>query len=154
MELDELFDDVLSANLLIGAVKWQSRWRYFAGTLEEWTFDYATYDPSYRPSPDDKSFRGGLLLVDQSNADAFCAVMKPYELESPTVARWVKEHGPDAVPLVMVADFDNRSFIHGYTEPVEARSNYLAPGWRGLEDDPYKHVPREISAPWRSAVRE
>jgi hypothetical protein len=150
MSSDDLLDGVLSADTLIGAVKWRSRWRYFAVTLGEWTFDYPTYDPDYNPSPDDTRFRGGLHRVDQSNADEFCAVMKPYELDAATIARWVKQHGRDAVPLVMVADFDDRFFVHGYTEPVEPKSNYLAPGWRGVEDDPYKHVPPEVSAPWWS----
>jgi hypothetical protein len=150
MESNDLLDDILSAHLLIGAVKWRSRWRYFAGTLGEWALDYPAYDPAYRPSPGDATFRGGLLRVDQSNADEFCAVMKPYELGTGTIARWVKQHGCDAVPLVMMADFDARFFVHGYTEPVEPRSNYLPAGWDGVEGDPYEHVPPEVSAPWRS----
>jgi hypothetical protein len=149
MGSDDLLDDVLSANLLIGAVKWKSRWRYFAGTLGDWTFDYLAYDPSHRPSPADKDFRGGLLLVDQSNADAFCAAMQPYELAPATIARWAERHGADAVPLVMVADFDARFFVHGYSEPIEPKSKYLPAGWRGVEDDPHKHVPPEVSAPWQ-----
>jgi hypothetical protein len=153
MDGDEMLNNVLSAHLLIGAVKWRSRWHYFAGTLGEWTFDYPAYDPSYRPPPGDKTFRGGLLQVDQSNADEFCAVMKPYELNPETIARWVKQHGRGDVPLVMVADFDDRLFVHGYDEPVEPKSNYLPTGWRGIEDDPYGHVPPEISAPWRPRGR-
>ena len=149
MASDELLDDVLSAHLLIGAVKWRSRWRYFAGTLGEWTLDYRAYDPSYSPSVGDKSFRGGLICVDQSNADEFCVVMEPWELAPAEISVWVKQHGCDAVPLVMVVDFDKRFFVHGYSEPVEPKSDYLPNGWQGVEDAPYNHVPDAVSAPWR-----
>ena len=148
MARPELLDDLLSSHLLIGAVKWRSRWRYFAGTLGEWTLDYRAYDPSYTPPAGDKSFRGGLMCVDQSNADEFCAVMEPWELAPGEIADWVKHHGSESVPLVMVVDFDERLFVHGYSESVEPKSTYLPKGWQGIEDDPYKHVPSQVAAPW------
>jgi hypothetical protein len=149
MTHDELLELIMSDELLIGAVKWRSRWRFFAGTLGEWTLDYPAYDPDYRPDPGDRQFRGGLLRVDQTNADAFCAVMEPYELRPEQIRAWVKEHGAANVPLMMVVDFDALTFVDGYHEAFVPKSEYVPAGWRGIDGDPYAHVPSEVSGLWR-----
>jgi len=150
MNRDEILADVESESLLIGAVKWRSRWRYFAGTLGEWTLDYPAYDPSYQPAPGDRSFRGGLLRVDQTNADQFCEVMRPYELRPEEIRSWVKERGAVNVPLMMVVDFDERKFVDGYHEAFVPKSEYVPAGWQGIDGDPYDHVPPEVSDLWRA----
>ncbi len=144
MRRDDLLEDILHDELLIGAVRLRSRWRLFAGTLGEWTLDYAAYEPGCNEVP--KDFRGGLLRVDVDNADAFCAAMEPFELQPEQLLAWIAEHGPQALRLTMVVDFDRRTFVHGYLEPVEPKSNYVPAGWTGIEDDPLKHVPQEIAA--------
>jgi hypothetical protein len=51
---------------LIGAVKYNSEWRFFAGVLAEWVMDYKKYDPSFSPSEEDNTFRNNILVVNGS----------------------------------------------------------------------------------------
>jgi hypothetical protein len=149
---DEILALVLSDELLIGAVRWRSRWRFFAGTLGEWTLDYAAYDRDYSPPAGDHTFRGGLLQVDQSNADEFCTAMEPWELSRDQIRAWVKEYGARNVPLMMVVDFDTLTFVDGYHEAFVPKSQYVPAGWRGIDGDPYEYVPSDVCELWHNAT--
>lgn len=132
---------------LIGAVKHKSQWRFFAGTIAEWNLDYASYDPGYDPSKSSYLFRGGLLTVDETKADAFCIAMSEHELSHDDVRSLVAEKGAEKVPLTVVVNFDEKLFVNGFYDL--AIEEYVPTGWRGVFDDPLKYVPDEVRAIWQ-----
>src|SRR5689334_7558961 len=121
MQEHELLHEVLTDSFLLGAVRLNERWRVYAGTLAEWTLDYPSYDPDNEPrSEEDRmSFRNGLWYVDENNAEEFCEAMQAYEIPLGVLRHWIAQKEANAVPLLMLVDFDNRLFVHGYSEPVE-----------------------------------
>jgi hypothetical protein len=144
----------LSSVALLGAVHLHGQWRMYAGTLGEWTLDYPAYDPSWKPSEEERmQFRNGLLRVDNDNAAEFCEALQEYEVKPEVLQNWmVNEDG--GVPLFIVVDFDKRLFVYGYTEPIEPKSDYVPAGWTGIEDDPLNYVPLEISRLWAKSGSE
>jgi hypothetical protein len=149
---ENIFEDVYSGNLLLGAVKLEGTWRVYAGTIGEWTLDYPAYEPESEDAPPEELqyFRSGLLRVDENNAKAFCAAMKEYEVPLDALKRWIEKEGVNNIPLLMLVDFDNRLFVHGYSEPIEPTSNYIPSGWTGIVGNPLYYVSEEIRHLWMS----
>lgn len=131
---------------LIGAVKHDSNWQFFAGTVAEWILDYATYDPSFDPDKSSVTFRGNLLQVDESNAAQFCEAMKPYELTTLDLQQLVEEEGANNWPLTIVVDFTRRTYVNGFSEiPLH---KYIPNTWKGHEGNPLDYVPEDIRSLW------
>lgn len=89
-----------------------------------------------------------MLVVDETNAEEFCAAMQPYELQAEDIRRCVKAYGATNVPLMTVVDFDTRTFIWGCNEPFDPKHEYVPTGWEGKEEDPYLYVPANVRALW------
>jgi hypothetical protein len=132
---------------IIGAVKLDSRWRFYAGTVGEWILDYLSYDPS-ASSRSEHPFRDGLLVVGNSNADAFCRAMQPYQLSEADVRALIRLRGGNNFPLGVVVNFDEKLFVNGCSEiPLH---EYVPNGWTGVEGNSYDHVPNEVRSLWES----
>lgn len=132
---------------LIGAVRYENRWRFFGGTTAEWILDYARYDPGFDSSRSDFVFRGGLLVVSPQDAAQFCAAMAPYELSLSDVERLVALEGPANWPLSIVVDFDAQTYVNGFYDlPLH---EYVPEGWNSYEGDPLNYVPHDIAGIWR-----
>jgi hypothetical protein len=68
-----------------------------------------------------------------------------------TEGEWTLDYpayDPDDVPLLMLVDFDKRLFVHGYSEPVEPKSNYIPAGWTGIVNNPLDYTSEEIRQLW------
>jgi hypothetical protein len=152
MQQEELLDDVLTDFLLLGAVRLHAQWRVYALTLGEWTLDYPAYDPSWESlsKEDKRAFRGELSRVDENNADEFCAAIQAYEVPLEVLQHWVEQEGNASIRLTMLVDFDERRFVHGYTEPVEPKSNYIPAAWTGVVGDPLDYVSEKLRRIWLS----
>jgi hypothetical protein len=147
MQRQELFDEIVALDLLLGAVCLRGQWRIFAATLGEWTLDYPAYDPT-PVSGDVAAFRSGLLVVDERSADAFCTALAPWEVPLEVLDAWLRTLPPGQLNLCFVVDFDRRLFVHGYDEPIEPKSQYIPSHWRGVVGDPLRYCPPELAALW------
>ena len=133
---------------LIGAVKYNSRWHFFAGVLAEWVMDYGKYDPSFSPSEEDNIFRNNLLVIDENNAYEFCDAMAPYELSSTQVEELIKNEGANHFPVYILIDFDKKRYINGFSEI--SLEDYVPSGWNAYEGDPMKYLPENLRTLWLS----
>lgn len=137
---------------LIGAVKFNNRWRFYAGLVGEWILDYYLYDPEYKfDDLEDGSpvFRNNLFFVDEHNADEFCKAMNPYLLSTEEVYELLKKRGAANFPLYVVVNFDEQIYVNGYSElPMH---EYVPATWKSVEDSPYKYVPADIAHLWISS---
>jgi hypothetical protein len=131
---------------LIGAVKFDSRWRFFAGTVAEWILDYSSYDPSFDPSESRVVFRNNILNVDEKNAEQFCEAMEAYELSSKDVEQLIRTEGAENWPLVIAIDFDSKTYINGFSEI--SLHEYAPSSWTATEDNPINYVPDTIKSLW------
>ncbi|MBD2530317.1 hypothetical protein H6G97_12340 [Nostoc flagelliforme FACHB-838] len=132
---------------LIGAVKYNSKWRFFGGTVAEWILDYASYDPDFDPSKSDVVFRNNLLKVDETNAVHFLKAMEPYELLVTDLQQLIKQEGANNWPLTTVVDFDKKTYVNGFSEiPLH---QYVPTGWTGYEGYTLDYVPENIRAFWQ-----
>jgi hypothetical protein len=131
---------------LIGAVKYKSHWRFFAGTVGEWILNYSSYDPSFDPSKSRVTFRNNLLNVDETNAEQFCEAMEPFELSSEGIEQLVRAEGSGNWPLVIALNFDDKIFINGFSEI--SLHEYVPTGWTAIEDNPLDYVPDNIKSLW------
>ena len=138
----------LLKNEHLGAVKLHARWRFFAGYIGEWILDYQSYDPESNQAQWRSQFRGGLLRVDEKDAEQFCRVMSEREFTLAEVKALVEAQGPEKLPLTVVIDFDERLFVNGYYD--RSIEEYVPPGWRGIFDDPLRYVPSEICSVWQT----
>ncbi|MFN6559704.1 MAG: hypothetical protein RMY28_007840 [Nostoc sp. ChiSLP01] len=132
---------------LIGAVKFNSKWRFFCGTIAEWILDYASYDPGFDPSKSDVVFRNNLLKVDETNTVHFLKAMEPYELFAKDIQQLIEEEGASNWPLTIVVDFDKKTYVNGFSEIT--LHQYVPTGWTGYEGNPLNYVPENIRAFWQ-----
>jgi len=136
----------LQQDELLGAVRLESKWRFFAGTLAEWILDYVSYDPNYDPAKWAYVYRNNLLRVDETLASEFCDAMKEHEFLPDDIRRLVDEKGADKIPLVVVVDFDNRIFVNGFYDI--ALEEYAPKWWTKYFGNPYEYVPQEVRSLW------
>lgn len=150
-EYTRLLQDVLTDFLILGGVRSHGQWRVYAGTLGEWTLDYIAYEPEaeFVPLEEIKHFRNGLLRIDENNAEAFCFAMQSREVPLDVLKQWVEMSGVSQVQILMMVDFDNCLFVHGYSEPIEPKGNYIPSHWKGIVGNPLDYLPEEISSLWR-----
>ncbi|MEJ7709887.1 MAG: hypothetical protein WKF84_08510 [Pyrinomonadaceae bacterium] len=143
---------MLSAELgydeLIGAVKLNSRWRFFAGTPAEWTLDYAAYDPTYNAEKTTAYvFRNGLLRVDEANAAEFCEAMKNTSFPlltlrfSPTKEARSKRRSTGGSQL-------RRKIVRQWIFDGARRTH--TSGLEGRLRNPEDYIPPEIRVAWQS----
>ena len=157
---------------MLGAVRLRGQWRFFTGFLAEWIMDYYAYDPTSNPADPDHQeridhrreqdarlsadqqedvgeFRDGLYQIDETNADAFCQAMEPWEVSPDDVRKWLPTLGEQTRwmgNLNIIIDFDEKLFVNGFDE-VSIES-YVPSGWRGVEDLAFKYLPYEIRSWW------
>jgi hypothetical protein len=62
---------------------------------------------------------------------------------------WIEKHKRE-IELLMLVDFDTRLFVHGYSEPIEPKSDYIPAGWTGLVGDPLDYVSEDLRRLWLS----
>jgi len=131
----------------LGAVKYESTWRFFFAELSMWILDYASYT-GFEPSSENP-WRAGLLCVDESNAEAYCDFMANRELSAdqlPDVAKqpYAIRHWPSGPQFfTFVVNFDETLFVNGWHENIPI-GDYVPVGWTAKEDDPDKYVPSEF----------
>lgn len=142
--------DQIGTDDMIGAVRSNNKWRFFAGILAEWIMDYASYDPYYKPSRSQHIFRNGLLFVNEANIEEFCNAMSEYELAEDDIIALTNKQGATKDPLVFVIDCDNLIFINGLGEIDIHR--YVPVGWKGYEDDPMNYVPDNVRRLWKKII--
>jgi hypothetical protein len=136
----------LEADEFIGTVKLKSEWKFFVGSLGEWTLDYDAFDPSFHLSSEKNLFRGGLTKIDETNAEKYMEAMQNYELSTNEIQQLIATQGIDEVPLMFVVDFDNRTFVNGYYDyPLE---KYVPEGWKSYLGNTYEYVPENVRALW------
>ena len=123
MEDDEL-DDVADIGHLVGAVRHAGRWRYFAAGIAQWILDYTRFTPDLRA---DERVRDGLLRVDQEDAGRFCAALGRWELTMAELCSRIETEGPFEWRLEIALDFDNRTYVNGFTEAPLPES--VPSGW-------------------------
>ena len=150
MQHEDLLADVLTDFLLLGAVKLHAKWRLYALTIGEWTLDYPAYDSEPISDADKMDFRNGMYCVDENNADEFCAAMQACEVPLDVVKHWVEQEGTSNVRITMLVDFDELRFVHGYSEPVEPRSDYIPGHWTGVVGEPLDFVSEDLRRVWLS----
>lgn len=136
----------LQQDELLGAVRLESKWHYFAGTIAEWILDYASYDPGYDPTQWTYVYRDNLLRVDETLAKEFCTAMKDHEFLPNDIRQLVGEKGADKVPLIVVIDFDNQVFVNGFYDI--ALEDYAPKWWNKIFGNPYDYVPPEVKSLW------
>jgi len=130
---------------IIGAVKINAKWRFFAGIIAEWIMDYQTYDPEYNPDESETSFRNNILLVDESNGEAFCDAMSPYEILKDEIDNVLDKYEGKKLPLITI-DFDNRIFTSVFFDI--ALEDYIPPKWKGRYIKKLTELPEEIKEIW------
>jgi hypothetical protein len=134
---------------LLGAVKHEGQWRFFAGTVAEWILDYASYDPYFDPAQTDVVFRDNLLRVDESNAAQFVKAMAPHEISPAQLSELTRRDGPTNWPLSVLIDFDEALYVNGFSEiPLH---EYVPPGWTAKEDFPLRYLPDALRSLWEGA---
>lgn len=138
----------------VGVVKFQRKWRIYYSVLEMWILDYKKYHPTYDPESSN-GWRANLLIVDHNVAEHYCQAMN--ELSREDFRRTLYEiPDKDGKPmyskprLVFVVDFDDRLFVNGWWELIIPFHELIPEDWKGLEGDPYEHIPSDLRELWFS----
>jgi hypothetical protein len=134
---------LVDADEYLGAVKIDSKWRIFHDVLGMWILDYSAYD-DYVPKLG--GWREGIMKVDQNNAAQYCRAMEAKEIPPQLIPDAISVLGGQ-MPLTFVVNFDDRFFVNGWHDNI-AIHEYVPDGWKGISDNPYKHIPQELKARW------
>ncbi|MBL8160968.1 MAG: hypothetical protein JNJ61_03215 [Anaerolineae bacterium] len=129
----------------IGAVKLHGEWRFFHHLLIAWILNYRDYDDTYIPTESD--WRYELMKVDEKNAEAYVLFMAKNELPIAQIPFVRLGDFPMQAPLTFVVNFDERLFVNGWHDNIPIHE-YIPQGWRGIEDNPYDHIPSDLSLLW------
>jgi hypothetical protein len=139
----------IPGNDYIGAIKLNSKWRFFYEYLAMWILDHEAYSGPPPSSPD--AWRFGLWQVNATNAAQYCESMKERELTANQIPHIFYEEFPPypqrRAELTFVVNFDEQIFINGWKDNIMIHE-YAPSGWKAIEDNPYDYVPQEIRALW------
>jgi hypothetical protein len=136
---------------VIGAVRYQSKWRIFEPPVHSWVLNYCLYNPKLTALIDPNVHevtQNNLLEVDETNAENFLTAIETYET-FPDQIRDFLEAGYDD-ELSVVIDFDNKVYNNNYPEiPLQ---NYIPSHWTVYQGSPLDYVPDDIRAIWEEPL--
>lgn len=136
----------INSDFVVGAIHYKGVWAFYFMPPIYWVTDADYYDPDYNPSkPSDGDFRGGVSKLTSANAETYLEAIKD-DYVSPD---WVKSNYtiyPNDLKPVFILDIDNSVFVSKFYD-VDYE-NHVAPGWRGIFDDPLKYMPDESRKIW------
>jgi hypothetical protein len=139
---------------LVGAVKYQSKWRFFDAPVASWVLNYVSFNPKFSLLIDPKAqvvAQNRPLEVDETNAEEFLIALEethetdPIEIQEYILAGYEKQS-----QLAVVIDFDNKVYVNGYSEtPLQ---EYIPAHWTGYEGSPLDYVPDSIKSIWKNPL--
>ena len=141
--------DAVDVDDLIGAVRVDGVWRFYATDLAHWILDYKRYDPSAEAA----GYRGRALVADVGARYAYLEVMSEFELDAADLASGIQKDGSLGWRLEIVVDFDERLYVNGWFDNI-ALHEYVPAGWKGIQNFPLDFVPDQIADMWRNAPED
>lgn len=131
---------------VLGVVLYQNTLIMYMAPSAWFVMDYPKYDPSIIASKERSSdFRDGVLLVDDSTAEAYLKAMQADTISLEELRAEFPGH-KDALQPIFLIDFDGRRYISWYFD-IDYEE-YVPSGWEGVFDNPLNHLPDEVKVIW------
>jgi hypothetical protein len=139
---------------LVGAIKYQSEWRFFDAPVASWVLNYRPFNPKFSLLIDpnaQKVAQKNLLEVDETKAKEFLMAMEETHETDPTeIQEYILAGYEEGSQIAVVIDFDNKVYVNGYSEtPLQ---NYIPAHWSGYEGSPLDYVPDSIKSIWKKPL--
>ena len=128
----------------VGAVKLNNNWRIFYADLSEWILSYESYGA---PEEDLSQWRGGLINVDENNAEEFCNFLAKHEIRLDDISKLRSQGMEQQEPLTFVVNFDGKLFVNGWRDMLPIHT-WIPKHWDSKRDLPYSYIPPSLAELW------
>lgn len=130
----------------LGCIHYKGEYSFYMNPSAWFVMDYARYDPE---ATNDKNladyFRDGILVVDDSTAEAYLKSMQPDAISMDELRVEVLEHKDSLQPIFLI-DFDNHRYVSWYFDVDYEK--YIPSGWEGVFESPLNYLPDEVRKIW------
>jgi hypothetical protein len=144
--------EALSESDVIAAIHYKDEWQFYASEEELWVMDWNAWHNAFTshgynapaPNPAD---RFGILVVEESTADAFMNGISTSKLEEDWLRNQLRSRSPNLdwdkdahlFPRVMI-NFDSRTVFSINAEGIQY-DLYVPEDWQGISADFYALIP-------------
>ncbi len=139
-------EEKINSDFVVGTIHYEGTWGYYFMPPIYWATDSDYYDPDYDSSkPSDSDFRGGVGKITAANAEDYLKSIKEDFIAPDWLSKNYAIYQDDLKPVFLL-DISNGLFVSNFHD-IDYE-NHVAPGWRGIFDDPIKYMPEEVSRIW------
>jgi hypothetical protein len=143
---------IVSEDDVIAVIHCNGEWQFYAAEDDLWVMDRnawhnAFVSRGYNGPPPNPAERFGILVIDESTADAFLNAISANRLEDEWMRNQLRGFSPNLdwdevahlFPRLMI-DFDSRKVLSINAEGIQY-DLYVPEGWQGISDDFYDLIP-------------
>ena len=131
---------------VLGLVIYKDTLMHYMAPSAWFVMNYPKYDPSILTSDERAGeFRDGVLVVDNSTAEAYLKSMQPDAVSLDELRAELPDR-KDSLQPVFLIDFDNHQYVSWYFD-IDYEE-YVPDGWEGVFDNPLNYLPDEVKAIW------
>jgi hypothetical protein len=144
--------EVVSEDDVIALIHYKDEWKFYAGDEDLWVMDWNAWHNAFaskgystpEPNPED---RYGILVVNESTAEAFLNAISENKLEEDWLRNQLRSFGPNLdwdevahlFPRLMI-DFDSRKVFSANADGIQYEL-YVPEGWQGIFCDFQELIP-------------